>query len=114
MAINILQKLKIKNTFLFHWSHLSNKCLRKSQRNQCFQSPEIKLFLFLELDKNDLSRWDNVTIFMLLNDIITNVFSLLCYLFQKQQWIAENKQTNNFTKDYVCRGCSHLPFGVKV
>lgn len=73
----------MKNTFLFHWSHLSNKCLRESQLNQCFQSPEIKLSFFRELDKNDLSRWDNVAISVLLKGIITNVFSFLYYLFQK-------------------------------
>lgn len=60
--------IKMKNTFLFHWSHLSNKCLRNLQLNQCFQSPEIKLSFFHVLDRNDLCRWNSLAILVLLTE----------------------------------------------
>ena len=66
LAINPYGKLKMKNTFLFHRSHLSNKCLRDSQLNQYFQSPEIKLSSFREWDKNDWSRWNNLGLILAL------------------------------------------------
>ena len=112
-AINLVWKIEDENTFLFHRSHLSNKCLRDSQLNQCFQSPEIKLSSFREWDKNDWSRWNNLGLILaLLTEWRYHQwFFPSCVIYFKDYLRLLNTHTHTHTHTYICIGLPRWHWG---